>query len=428
MRLVNIKNRLWAVGLYWSKLHVRKVSRADLVKEVQRDGVDLFDVVAFRGQQQHGFGSTAQLGHPWQKALSLAAVLPLPSIFQGTFALEDVDGKPFWWVISQCDGVLASGMSDLALSTQKEAEDTALTVSAVEPDYARGESIVCLTPEESLAWLEPLLELDVPTRLLQRGKLREVQASRKLHPLLIGAGVALLLGVGVWGFNAWMDYRALENARETARLTKMNREQRKLELLARPEDQFDQPWLKAPLADAVATACLPAMHAVPLAYNGWTLGNAACTGRMINVAWSHATGADYLSLPDRATLKDPKNAVSRVALPVATQGQRQDQKYPALAPVELVTRQLYQLCQATGTRLRLHFRAPEKRTIDKVDVVAPWRAGDWELLETPSMLMGLMGDVTLFRQLASIPGLTVELIQCADGKWSIKGKVYASTK
>jgi hypothetical protein len=78
-----------------------------------------------------------------------------------------------------------------------------------------------------------------------------------------------------------------------------------------------------------------------------------------------------------------------------------------------------------GGRLKLVFNAPEKRVIDKVEIVAPWIRGQWELSDVPA---ALVLDASIPDALTTIPGMTLESITMEKNNWTFKGAVYATSK
>lgn len=422
MRMVLINKRSWAVGLDWSSPRMEKLSRRRLLDMAQR--IDRsFDMVAVQ-QRLYGFGSSGGQPEDWSKARSLAAFIQLPPSFLGLFALEDVQGESFWWVIGRQNGQNV-GQGDAVYVTRQEAEQELKSLNEL-LDNSIAEVVTQDDPTRSLAWLEPLVHVGPGAVLRRRGCLESLhEAPGRVSPAVLGAGltVGLLIGGGL-AFNAWQEHQAQQIALESARLAKLNKEQRRQELLAHPENYFEQIWTQVPLAVDVAVPCMEALLAQPTVANGWMLSEASCAGRTVSVTWAHQSQADFLSLPAKATLKSPQLAVSR--MPLATERKaRAGQKYPGILTQESATRYLYQITQKAGARLRLTFHKPEKRSIDKVELSSPWVRGEWSLSAVPG---SLLQERALWRALSALPGLTLERISFKNEVWMLQGNIYAKEK
>lgn len=422
MRMVIINKRPWAVGLDWSSTRLDKLSRSRLLEMAQK--IDpAFDMMAVQ-RRLYGFGSSGGQPEDWKKARSLAAFIQLPPSFLGLFALEDVQGQSFWWVIGRQNGQNV-GQGDAVYASRQEAEQELKSLNEL-LDNSIAEVVTQDKPTRSLAWLEPLLHVGPGAVLRRRGCLESLQeAPRRVSPTVLGVGLAvgLLIGGGL-AFNAWREHQAEQASIESARLARLNKEQRRRELLAHPENYFEQAWAQAPLAVDVAKPCMEALLAQPTVVNGWLLSEASCAGRAVSVTWAHQSQADFLSLPAQARLKSPQLAVSRLTLATGRKA-RAGQKYPSLLTRESATRHLYQITQQAGSRLRLTFQKAEKRSIDKVELSAPWVKGDWTLSAVPGSL--LRGNA-LWRALSALPGLTLERISFKSEDWTLQGNIYATEK
>lgn len=423
MRMVLVNKRPWAVGMDWSCTRLEKLSRPELLRKARKVSPD-FDMAALR-LRQYGFGSSGGNPEDWRRARSLAAFLQLPTSFLGLFTLEDVHGETFWWVFAQQNG-LTVGQGDAVYDTREKAEQQIASLEDLLGNFEQ--SMLCLTPEESRAWLEPLLQVGPAALLRRRGCLESLEtppASRRKPFVAVGTALALA-ATAWWGVGAWLDHRDREAAQASARLAQMNREQRRLELTSHPERYFKQEWASAPLADAVAAPCMEALRAQPTVVNGWLLSEASCAGRAAAVVWEHQPGADFVALPENAALdkRSSRRAVSRFTLAFEAVPRR-GQDYPHVLTQDMAARHLYQLTQVTGTRLRLTFSPPEKRAIDKVEIAAPWIKGTWELADIPSALLEEPG---LSQLLSALPGLTLDAIVYKNDAWTFKGRVYAREK
>lgn len=419
MRMVIINKRPWAVGLDWSSTRMEKLSRSRLLEMAQK--IDpAFDMMAVQ-RRLYGFGSSGGRPEDWKKARSLAAFIQLPPSFLGLFALEDVRGESFWWVIGRQNGQNV-GQGDAVYATRQEAEQELKSLNEL-LDNSIAEVVTQEDPAHSLAWLEPLLHVGPGAVLRRRGCLESLQkAPGRVSPAVLGAGLALglLIGGGL-AFNAWREHQAEQASLESARLAKLNKEQRRQELLAHPENYFEQIWTQAPLAVDVAEPCMEALLAQPTVANGWMLSEASCAGRAVSVAWAHQSQADFLSLPAKAILKSPQLAVSRMTLATGRKA-RTGQNYPGILTRETATRHLYQITQQAGARLRLAFQKPEKRSIDKVELSAPWIKGEWTLSAVPG---SLLQERALWRALSALPGLTLERISFKNEVWTLQGNIHA---
>lgn len=422
MRMVVINKRPWAVGLDWSSTRMEKLSRPRLLEMAQKIDAS-FDMMAVQ-RRLYGFGSSGGRPGDWIKARSLAAFIQLPPSFLGLFALEDMQGESFWWVIGRQNGQNV-GQGDAVYATRREAEQELKSLNEL-LDNSIAEVVTLDDPAQSLAWLEPLLHVGPGAALRRRGCLESLQQARGRVPrAALGMSVALgLLIAGGLAFNIWRTHQAEQASLESARLARLNEEQRRRELLAHPESYFEQTWSHAPLAVDVAGPCMDALLAQPTVANGWMLSEASCAGRAVSVTWAHQPQADFLSLPARARLKSPQFAVSRLTLATDRKA-RVGQNYPAILTRESAARHLYQITQQAGARLRLTFQKPEKRSIDKVNLSAPWIKGEWTL---SGVAGALLQEDALWSALSAVPGLTLERISFKTEAWTLQGNIYAKEK
>lgn len=423
MRLVIIQNQPWAVGMHWSRMQLQKASRAKLAQKARKLNAN-YDLMASR-QRQYGFGSSDGTPELWTKARSLAAYIQLPatSSIIGLFTLQDAMGETFWWVFARENG-RNIGLGDQVFTSQAAAEEEIHSLKELLGDTAP-DSISCTTFEASLEWLSPFTRVGLAAKLQRKGCLESIDQPRST-PLRTWAIAVGLCCAASYGVSFWLDYRAEQHALEDARMSQLHKEARKNDLLADPAKHFTQAWLQKPLADQVAALCVNNMRALPAVANGWLLDTVTCQeGRSLQISWKHEGNADYVALPSKANLQSSKAAVSREPLGITTRAPRVFQDHSRLLTQEMATRHLFQLCQLTGTKLRLSFKAPEKRTIDKVEIVAPWVQGTWELSELPGILLE---EPSLSQLLAELPGLTLETITMKNDEWSFKGHIYAKTK
>lgn len=421
MRLVIIDNRPWAVGLSWSTMSV-KTTRAEVRQRAKKENA-AFDMVAVC-RPQYGLGASGSVPRDWLRVRSLAGFLRLPlESFLGLFQLRDVQGSPLWWVLVRQNGLNTGG--DKVFEARDAAERYLDELrDLLDLNDASIQSFP--TVEESVAWLAPLLHMSLAeTVLRRRGCLELLEDAEKGSSPLLGLGLlAVLAGAGWWGLTLWQEHQEVQAVREFERLTHLNAEQRKAELLAHPERYFQQPWVNMPSAEETGAVCRKTMLEQPVSVNGWLLHSATCAGRSVSVEWAHQPGADFVSLPPQAELaaRNSKMAVARFALPSLRTQPREMQRYPHLLTRAMAGRQLFQTAQVVGARVRLKFGTPEKRMIDKIEITAPWAKGEWELAQLPpeSLLEG-----GLLRVLSDLPGLTLETVIFKNNNWTFKGQLYA---
>ena len=87
-----------------------------------------------------------------------------------------------------------------------------------------------------------------------------------------------------------------------------------------------------------------------------------------------------------------------------------------------VSRHFYQLTANMGAHLsRFDFEKPATAVVDKVEIVAPWVRGSWELSAVPDAL-ALDGSLAAA---LDMPGLVLSGMEYGNG-WTLKGEVYAT--
>lgn len=420
MRMVIINKRPYAIGLRWTTHKSRqdmKRARSDLFKEAQELNPD-YDMIVSR-QSQYAFGASGGRMQDFAKASSLAAslksLLQTGDAFVGMFMLQTVEGDTVWWVIAFKDA-LVTALSDNVCTSREEAERQSRELKELLESVRQ--SVTTETVQDSLGWLTPMLTggLFVSNRM---ESLTSLPSRRNVQMGL--AGGLLLAGLAWYGVASYLEYQEARLGMENARLAMQSKEARRKELLAHPERHFPMPWQTAPEAQGFSSACLPVMLTLPLADNGWELASATCGGTSVRIFWAHKPGADYLNLPSGARLgKSPTQAVSTrpvTALPPL----RRKVSHTNLLNRDEASRHLYQITQNTGSRLKLAFAAPQKTVVDKVEIVAPWSVGTWELSDVPDSLItepALMDTLNL-------PGLVVTAMGF-NTSWSLKGNVYVT--
>ena len=419
MRLVVISKRPYAVGLKWTTQKQKsdmKRSRSEFRAEAH--GLDpAFDMMT-RRQSQYAFGDSE--GHPqdFLKACSLAAslrdLLHLSSSFLGMFCLQAADGETVWWVVAVKDSLITA-YSDKVYADREQAESQLRELTDLLRSVDR--TVVLETPEESRTWLAPLLSTPFfnPPRM---EPLVELSVQRNKKRLLLG-GAFLLAALWI-GTNMWFEHQSNLRAMEAAKAALRSKEERQKELLAYSERQFPTPWLSAPTAHDVWSRCAPALLSLPLSASGWEFESATCDGKTVSVVWGHRPGADYLLLPPKANLgKTAQQAVSRFELPGKPESGH-GVSHRNLPDKDEVSRYLYQVTQDTATRLKLSYAPRQRKTVDKIEIVAPWLAGTWELTDVPETLVL---DSSLADAL-HLPGLTLNSVECGKTSWTLRGQTY----
>ena len=430
MELVIINNHPWAVGLRWlPPVKRRFVGHKALLAQVQEMD-ESFDVSArchSKQGVQFGFGAA---GESWARYAPMPALCPcldVPPDFLGLFSFHSTEGKEFWWLHLRIGGAVAEFGDQVFYSEQEARDALALMKKIAGLQVETGDS-----PMASAMFLEDRVRL-TPLEKWVRGKghlsnLKKLASHSTVRRM---AGLAAIVTV-ILSVAFFWSYYADRAAREAARQAREERIQRKTDLESHPEKFFPMTWQEKPLATDFVAACLPVMMDLPLSSNGWELQSAICNGQKVTLEWKHASGADFIRLPDGARLdeKDLRTARSSIALkPVDSR--RPDG--PGTDHFMLLNREeslglLAEITQSTATKLTPpSFRPQKNRTIDKVKVIAPWHEANWELSSIPDLLMESKtgpDGIGLFAMLAEIPGLTVESITFNNG-WSMKGSIYA---
>lgn len=429
MNLVDLHHAAFAVGLVWTPPVRRHPGRRALLSEAHKRDVS-FDVQARTGSRkglsQNGYGASDGHWKRWRNARALCACLDVPPSFLGLFPLKTAGGKRIWWLYCRVDGVIPE-RGDLACASEEEAMSMLRLMHSVS---GLKERTICESPEESARFLSERCRLrpaDVWLRDL--GRLHNLNLAISRTTAQRGVA-ALVLAAIVGGSLAAWDRYARHAAYEAARIAREAKLQRQKDLKEHPEKFFDMAWQKAPLAADAARRCLPAMMDVPLSSQGWMLEQASCNGKNVGLQWRHADGGSFIAPPDNGAL-DRKNArlaqstrkARDIALSPRPDGPGTD--HSALLSVEKASALLYELAQTTNTRLKLSFKKPASKTVDKVAITAPWQVGAFEIADVPDILMGVTGDASgFFETLSAIPGLTISDITFRDG-WTVKGMIHA---
>ena len=418
MRRVVINKRRWAVGLQWFMGNAKQTA-PDLRRAAGKLDHSL-DMVAYR-QRQYGFAASGGAVRDWLGVRALAAAVRVTSpSFLGLFCLADENGE-FWWVFAISQSLIV-GMGDQVFQKRAEAEEWIQSLKGLlDSDFA--ETATCATLDESLRWLTPLISTSPFSRLRSRnGYLQPLQPMpgqrRKLAAL---GGLAAMLLLGGYGIKLFLAHQAGKKAMEATRVAMVNKEQRRQELLAHPERHFPQPWTTAPEMHELVSRGIKALLTLPIAASGWVLERAVFDGEAVIVTWGHKPGADYMHLPLSARIETPQKAISRLPIPK----RRGQQTSSPLLSQEQCTRLLYQGTQLMGARLRLVYNPPEKKSVDNVEIIAPWARAQWELSDVPA---AMLNDAALPELFTHIPGIMLETISMDKNVWTIKGAVYVATK
>lgn len=415
MRRVSLHNRNWAVGLQWN-LNNLKLGIPELRRTARKEDPSL-DMVAFR-QRQYAFGASHGDFQAWRGVRALASSIQVASSsFVGLFCLEDAEGQ-FWWVFAMSQSIVV-GMGDQVFSTREDAEASIQSLRGLlDSDFE--ESVICGTVEDSLKWLSPL----VPSILFALPS-KSGGSLIPLHPVpsqqrnrIVATVTVLLLLAGVYGLKLFLEHQAGKKAVEATRAAMLNKEQRRREILANPEQHFQRPWMAAPDMREAIRAGLKTMLSLPMVASGWVLEGATFDGQAVNASWGHRPGADYTHLPLGARLENPQKAISRIPVPKVSRLQGT----PSVLPREDCTKRLYACTQAMGARLKLTFHAQEKMVIEDVEVVCPWLRGQWELSDVPA---AVVLDGSLPEAFIKMPGLMLDSMVQEKGSWTFKGAIYA---
>ena len=417
MRFVKIKKHSFAVGLDWYVLEKRheSINYAEQAAKVAEDANgETPDMVALR-PRQYGFG-VSQGQTAYAKARALAASLKISGSFLGVFRFSDIGGD-YWWVCAIKES-LVSAMGDKVFESEEKALASLPGIKDILGDF--DQEIVCDTTEKSVEWLAPLLMPDY----LGRNRLRPVHGgparAGSLKKTLLAVGLVLALAYGV---NEFLDWRTAQEAVRFAQSAVINKEKRKRELLAHPEEHFPKPWERSQPVSEFLHLCRNGMLSQPTIYNGWLLDAVSCDGQTLTVNWIHSPGAAYEALPPNSRLTSARSAVAQSRLSGLSGRKIQPGDYREFPGRDAAQRHLYQLTQDAGLLLKFSgFSAPDKKTVESIELTAPWVRGKWELTQIPS---SLLLDSSFFKTL-ELPGLTLTGFGYAKNVWSLKGEIYAN--
>jgi hypothetical protein len=411
MRYVTLGNTLYAVGLLW-QIHKGPGGRKILLRQAREVanefGAEKYNCVALR-TQQYGIGQSKL---PLPRAYPLASSLRLPrqDSFIGAFHFDD-----FWWVCGISGGIIAAD-GDVHCSTREEAETAAKDVRNI---FGEGEIIFFETPEESTAFLLPLL---TPEKRLEPLVLGDVQKQALQKRFGLIAVAAFVLVGGWWAVTAYLDQEAASQVRTLVQ----SKEEALADIKAHPERHFGMGWQTAPAASNAGGQCMEAMLAVSLAVQGWSLEEIICVpGSSVTVSRLHNTGADYTNLPLGMKIITPKNARSTAPLSALP-------KQTPLAHTDLLSRDqttavIYQITQKLRANLEiLAWDQPEKiEENGEILAVAPWQKAKILVSALPHEYV-VSGKIFA---VLGIPGLSITGVDYLHNSniWKIQGVIYAKT-
>lgn len=412
MKLVQLKGKTYAVDLWWQVRAGGSASHKIMLTAARETAQELkagFDCVALRSQQ-YGLGITPGGVRQPSLAAALRPQVRMGQGFLGIFRLSEG-----WWVCGMSHGAIAAAGDRLF-----EDESAARAhIRQLRDLFGASDEVVYGTTKESEQALLPLLADDARVELL-------FPDPERWKPWLqIGAVTLALLLIGV-GLKQFWDSWVQESAVRSTRQLLQGKEAQRREILADPGRHFKKNWLAAPRVANQSALCLPVLMTVPLALDGWALESALCTPSALSTDWKHRPGAAYTRLPRfmnaDARLETPQKAVSRKKLTSIAPRNRD----ASLLSRADITARLYEITRQTGCRLKLGWSAPEKITVEEVEVTAPWVHGTWHFEAVPAAMV--LSD-NISGLLDAVPGLILTEVRLEfEGRphWKMKGDVYAS--
>lgn len=433
MRLLQLASKNYVVGLHWdmpvNRKRKRKLTVSLLRQEIAADPTYAdYDLVVFRGVSQFGLGTGTSLDErrSWLGASSLAALIQQQhESFIGLFLLHDVSFTPFWWVCIIKSGLVAAG-GDVTFAID-ELENVERHINDKKDRLRDFDKEIRLDAyDSSLSWLTPYLRSQASflEQALGRGRF-PLQLLRKKPntPLWLALGGAGLAALMTYGVLLYQDRQMAERAALTARLALEHKEALKQDLLQRPEQHFAMPWLSSPSIRDGWEQCLPAMMATPLSASGWSLAGLLCAKGTLRVEWRYEDGADYVSLPPRARLdaESPRQKAVAFLQLSPVELTRPELPYKALPDENALRQALYQLAASMDVNITFDVAQPERRTVEKMELVAPWRVGKWSLADVPA---GVVLDGSLALALDALPAVTLHAVAYKNNKWTLSGNVY----
>lgn len=414
LHILERSGKSYAVGLWWQVAdHPGTRKMLEQARATAQSAGGEFNCVVLL-PRQYGLG---HVDGRIPRVRSLAASMkPGHASYLGIFRLEEALGDDgLWWVCALRQGMITAE-GDRLCTTREEAQRHAHSLREIGGAFDHEETFVSVS--ESTAALEGYLA--PASILLGTHALRplndDADRSRNRKLFAIAAAMLLLLA---YGAQQWSIAREEAHQRELAQLAIASREASRKALLASGSQHFGQPWNGQVQPLGRAAQCLSSMMAMPLFASGWKLETVTCADDAVITRWEHQAGASYTSLPAGSRLDSSTVATGRVVLPpvpdrTATQ---------TLRTVAEASAHLYQLTQDVSAKLRLSFDLPDRKTVDGVELIAPWVRGQWEMSELPH---ALLQDLALPSNLQNCPGLVLTGIEQKGGAWTFKGNIYAT--
>ena len=409
MRRVTIDKQTFLVEFFWEQTAWK--THREILQEA-RSRLE-YDRYVYAPPYWGSIDSDGQKG----KRYALAPLLIVPSESHvSVYALTDADtNQSFWWVLGYRNGSI-SVRSDKCF----ERETDALLFAESLKDTLGLESMVeQFDSEQSLAAIQSALA-EGKKAILKRA---QAHLSRDVTPariLAIVAGVVMVLGL-IYGANELLNYRDRQQRLAAAQSYKLKQEKQLQDASQHPEKIFPSLWMSAPSPEDFITAVVPELFKQPLSANGWKMKKASGNGKSIRLDWEATPLAEYLQLPFDAKL-DPKNmalAHSSISMASVAPGSRTQND---LLPLDEALQQFYAFCQHFGIKSKISWRKRIERTIAKQKVSCPWVSSTLELLDVPSYMIF---NYTAFAKALNISGLIVNELLYTDGKWNLKGELYA---
>lgn len=415
LHILEHNGKSYAVGLWWQVAdHPVARKMLEQARATAQSAGEEFNCVVLL-PRQYGLG---HVDGRIPRVRSLAASMkPGHASYLGIFRLEEALGDDgLWWVCALRQGMITAE-GDRLCSTREEAQRHAHSLREIGGAFDHEETFGSVS--ESLSALSGYL---APASILfGTHALRPLNddADRSRHRKLLAAAAAALLLLA-YGIHQWTLAREEAEQRQLAQLAMASREASRKALLASGSQHFGQPWNGQVQPLDRAAQCLKAMMTTPLFASGWKLEAVTCADDAVITRWEHQAGASYTSLPAGTRLDSSTVATGRVALPPATGTRSADQP---LRTVGEAYAHLYQVTQEAAARLRLTFDLPDRKTVDGVELVAPWIRGQWEMSDLPQ---ALLEDLAVSANLQSCPGLVLTGIEFKGGAWTFRGNIYAT--
>lgn len=428
MRFVSINGLKWAVDLTWYVPPLTPSGRIDIrtaQETIRGEGANYWT----RRDHQAGYGTSDR---ELYKTRSLAGWIEVPySSFIGIFPLKDDGGMTIWWLFARLGGNNIGAYGDTVYESAEEAERGKQELLDLYPDHTELEEVhVFKTPQESLAFLEPLCQVSFFSQLKSDSVLfpvdkmwtRRAEITRKVLVASLITGVVLGGGIFVHHVLSEMGLTetAQRNAAETAAKKRMYQQH--------PEMIFKEVWQDAPGPQKVAASCLNGMGNMPYTVSGWAFQKAVCTMTpdpkqpkfLLKRTYSQTPASSFERLPKNARVDNVK--LLEITDTLSSQPLLKNElKYPELMEKERIRRAFLQISQQYhGVRTKVIFKPQEKKTLgDAGTFTCPWVVGVFEI---SGLNIPLVKDMSVI--LSRIPGIVLKVVNCASGHWQIKGEMY----